>query len=117
MALAAFVLPTARLATVSLHLSLEHHQGHADRGHEDDVQASFHGHDHDGKSGNHQHSLVSFQPAAHRARVLKAVAFLLAWELDTARTSQATDPRWAPRTRLNDHGPPGRVSQGIILRV
>lgn len=116
-ALAAFVAPTARLMMVSLHVALDDHHEHGDTDHAGEVEASFHGHDHEGAWGNHEHALVTFQPAAHRTWVLDVVAFPVRLDLYTDRIRETPDRRWAPRTRLNDHGPPDPVTQGILLRV
>ncbi len=61
-AILGFLAPLAHSSVVSAHLLLE--DAHEAHGHEADLEASLHGHGHDGATPSHSHSSIAPQPAA-----------------------------------------------------
>lgn len=115
MALLAFLLPWARVVSVSAHLAAAHH--HASRGHHSsDLEDALHGHHHTRGEAAHQHALIGRDVVLQRARVIADLmtpasepGIALRAVLSTVRGIACTC-----RETISDHGPRGGRRRAIL---
>ena len=115
MALLAFLLPWARVVSVSSHLATAHH--HAPGGHHSsDLENALHGHHHARGEAAHQHALISQDVVLQRSRV---IADLMPPDSETGLAIRAILPTargiaCLGRETISDHGPPGGPLRPIL---
>lgn len=117
MALLAFLLPCARVVSVSTHLATAHH--HAPGGHRSsDLEDALHGHHHPPGEASHQHALIGSDVVLQRLRV---IADLMSPPAEPSLAMRAILPTagglaGVRRETISDHGPP-RGPRRAILRI
>jgi hypothetical protein len=117
MALLAFLLPWARVVSVSAHLAAAHHHA-SGRHHSSDLEDALHGHHHTRGEASHQHFLIGRDVVLQRSRV---IADLMSPPSEPSLAMRAILPTagglgCVRRETISDHGPP-RGPRRAILRI